>query len=656
MSYATGLTFWDALLPGLLVALIAAAVLPLLDRDRHIWRTIVVSFCLAMMWRYLAWRVLYTLPPAGFTTDFTVGLLFICIELLSAIGATISLVILTRTRSRSSDVNHNLAWLGSLPRKPLVDVLICTYNEDESILERTIIGAQALDYDNFRLWVCDDGRRAWLETLCQRLKCGYITREDNTHAKAGNINNAWRYVSSLEEPSDFIAVLDADFVVQPAFLTRCVALTKDKQVGVVQTPQTFFNPDPIQSNLSIAHLWPDEQRYFFDVLMPSKDAWGMAFCCGTSSLIRCSALAELGGFPTDSVTEDYLLTIRLKECGYQTIYLNEELSLGLAPEGLKEYIVQRSRWCLGFMQIVRGRSGPFRLDNKLSLPDRLMLIDTFLHWSTTFTFRLCCLVVPILYLLFDIQAVYAHPTEIISYVLPFLVIQTAFTAWVTGGRVLPVLYDVSQLLVASAIVRSTIAGLMRPSGHKFKVTAKGGDRAAKLVQWSLLRVFLGFVALTAAGILWTFIIDDSRPLADATAVSLFWSWYNLLVLVLVCVATIEEPQRRKSVRFKTDDFFEITTPDKSLRLRASDVSISGIGFIGPSPLPRGSNVTVQIDGVAVPGIVVRTLTNLFGIRFRHSEESRAHLIRHMFSGRYHPSVAVIEPGTVTAGILARLGR
>jgi len=74
---------------------------------------------------------------------------------------------------------------------------------------------------------------------------------------------------------------------------------------VVQTPQHFANPDPMQRNLSLARVWPDEQRYFFDVIMASKDAWGAAFCCGTSSIVRFAPLVQMGGFPTDSVTEDY---------------------------------------------------------------------------------------------------------------------------------------------------------------------------------------------------------------------------------------------------------------------------------------------------------------------------------------------------------------
>ncbi len=68
---------------------------------------------------------------------------------------------------------------------------------------------------------------------------------------------------------------------EPDFLTRCLTLFRDPKVGIVQTPQHFVNPDPIQGNLSLNGIWPDEQRYFFDVLMASKDAWGAAFCCGT---------------------------------------------------------------------------------------------------------------------------------------------------------------------------------------------------------------------------------------------------------------------------------------------------------------------------------------------------------------------------------------
>ncbi|TGS35964.1 Curdlan synthase, partial [Mesorhizobium sp. M1D.F.Ca.ET.184.01.1.1] len=99
------------------------------------------------------------------------------------------------------------------------------------------------------------------------------------------------------------------------------------------------------------------------------------------------AVQASGGFPTDSITEDFMLTLQLQEHGYRTVYLNEALTEGLAPEGLKEYVTQRARWCLGLMQIARGRLGPFSR-NKLRLRDRWSVVDSVFFWLTTFTFRI----------------------------------------------------------------------------------------------------------------------------------------------------------------------------------------------------------------------------------------------------------------------------
>jgi cellulose synthase (UDP-forming) len=119
------------------------------------------------------------------------------------------------------------------------------------------------------------------------------------HAKAGNINHALKHIGALPNPPEFVSILDADFVPTPQFLKRAMLLFRDSTIGVVQTPQHFVNPDPIQINLGATKFWPDEQRFFFDIVLPAKDAWSAAFCCGTSSIVRMAPLMEIGGFPTD---------------------------------------------------------------------------------------------------------------------------------------------------------------------------------------------------------------------------------------------------------------------------------------------------------------------------------------------------------------------
>ena len=211
------------------------------------------------------------------------------IEFSGAAATALAAFFLMRTRDRSADADANAQWLATVAKHPRVDVLICSYNEEQAIVERTIVGAMAMSYPNFRVWMLDDSRREWLKDLCATLNCGYIARATNEHAKAGNINNALRILGDLPDPPQFVSVLDADFVPTPRFLTRAMALFRDEAIGIVQTPQHFINPDPIQSNLAVSQTWPDEQRYFFDIVLPAKDAWKAAICCGTSSVIRFRA-------------------------------------------------------------------------------------------------------------------------------------------------------------------------------------------------------------------------------------------------------------------------------------------------------------------------------------------------------------------------------
>lgn len=656
MSGTSAIGYWEAIAPAIALALIAFALLPWLNRYNTVARTGAILISLFFAWRYMSWRILYTLPPVGLTFDFALGFVFIVVELLSMTGASIALFFLTRTRDRSREADDNIAWLKSLSRPPLTDILICTVNEEKAILERTMIGALGIDYPNYRVWVCDDGRRQWLKEMCDELGCGYITRDENRNAKAGNINNALRYLSTLDTRPDFVAILDADFVPKKEFLTRTLALMREPDVGVVQTPQHFYNPDPIQKNLSLSRVWPDEQRYFFDIVMASKDAWGGAFCCGTSSLLRFAPLMQVKKFPTDSVTEDYLVSLRLKEIGYRTIYLNEPLSLGLAPEGLKEYISQRSRWALGFMQICRGPSGPLSLTSHAPLQARIMLIETFLFWSATHLFRLLALIIPAAYLWLHIQAVYAYVPDAIYHLLPYLVVEIAVMRWLTKSRVLPIMIDVSQLLVATDIARSVVVGLIHPKGHKFDVTAKGGDRSTRFVQWPMLRIFLVYLAITIGGVLWAFLIEEYRPLAEASMIALIWSWYNIFVLTLACFVCIEAPQISGTERFRGTGQALLTINGRKMPFPVSEISLSSLRLQGPVPGAYGTPVGVHLDDLDVEGRIVRAYKDGFAIEFATSKDAHERVIRHVYGRHYSAQPTDIDSKNVVAAMVARVFR
>jgi len=641
---------------GLTFGLAGAAILalPFLDpKDNHA-RTALFAICVVLTWRYVFWRFSETLPAFELRFDSLYAWGFSIVEALACLGWTLSFLTLSRTKDRGREATEQRSWLYRLSHPPRVDVLITTYNEDETILERTIVGALGIDFRGMRVWVLDDGRRSWLEALCRVKGARYLTRADNAHAKAGNINHALDILHDDPDPPEFVAILDADFVPHRDFLSRTIPLFHDSRVGLVQTPQHFFNCDPIQSNLLVGHVWPDEQRFFFDHVMVSKDAWGAAFCCGTSSVIRVAALENCGGFPTQSVTEDFLLTLQLSRQGWTTVYLNEPLSVGLAPEGIKEYVTQRGRWCLGLMQIMRSPLGPLSRD-QLSLPLRCGLVDAFLYWSVGFLFKLLCLLAPIIYWFTGVTVGTASAGDVISHFLPYYLATMVTLYWITGGLILPVLTDVSHVLTMPAALKATFTGLLKPHGHGFKVTPKGAIRHRSLVQWRWIAGFGLLLGLTIAGMLYGSFADytPERQEASSTAIVLFWSFYNLAVLLVVMAVCIEFPRYRMEERVATAERVHVSAGECSFTATLSDISVTGARVRGAAPAELGDIVLLKLRDIGeVSARIVRNTEDGFAVEFDDPDRRDA-LIRKIYCGRYDYSAGQVQSRKVVRALLAR---
>ena len=144
---------------------------------------------------------------------------------------------------------------------PSVDLYIPTYNEPLDIIRLTVLAAQAIDWprDKLNIYVLDDGRRDEFRRFCKQAGVGYITRTDNSHAKAGNLNNALRQTSG-----EYIAIFDADHVPTRSFLQVGMGwFLKDPQLAMLQTPHFFFSPDPFEKNLNTFRTVPNEGELFY---------------------------------------------------------------------------------------------------------------------------------------------------------------------------------------------------------------------------------------------------------------------------------------------------------------------------------------------------------------------------------------------------------
>jgi cellulose synthase (UDP-forming) len=605
-------------------------------------RVVAAALCIFLSARYFYWRITESLPlqQHGF------GRLWMFVFLTFEAGAILSSMLTQFFMSRTIDRRPEAdAHCNSLLTAAPVDVFIATYNEGYEILERTIVGARAIDHPDLRVWVLDDGARPWVRELAEELGAHYVFRLKGEHAKAGNVNHAFQRALTTGRRPEFLLLLDADFVPARNILKRVLGLFEDQSIGIVQTPQHFFNPDPLQSNLLCASVWPDEQRFFFNTLLPCKDAWGAAFCCGTSAIFRVVALEASGGMAVETVTEDMLTSFKVGEYGYRTVFLNERLSLGLAPEGLREYISQRARWCLGAMQQVHTRWS-FLGRGRVDFIDRLSFFDTVLYWVTGAPFKLMVVSAPLVYWLTGASVMRASLEELLFWLGPALCANLLFLSLFSGSRVLPLITDVTQLTTSFVVCRTVAAGLTRPFGRPFKVTAKGLSTSEVTIHWDLLLPFLGLAAATIVAMFIHTARFDSFHGRSGFEMNILWSLLNSLMLCLAALACVEPPRRRKNERFHSDVQVTVRLGDGTpLHCNLLDISLGGARLFrdgGWRGLVGDARLVLDGGRLELPLHLVRRDEHYLAVSFDADRETRRVLIRELFTGNYHNEVETIS--------------
>lgn len=627
---------------------------------RKTWpRVLAFAVTLLLAARYLAWRFQETVLPQPFEGFGFYWVWFVfAVECLAVVETSLLMLVLSRYVDRSTEADRYEAALfsGVASSLPTVDVFIPTVDEPLSVLERTIIGARALDYpaDKLRIYVLDDGRREWLRAFCLEKGVDYVTRSDRLHAKAGNLNNGLAV-----SDGEFLAVFDADFVPYRQFLRRTLGFFADPKIGIVQTPQHFFNKDPIQTNLCLEHDWPDEQRLFFDEVAASRDAWNVSFCCGSCSVLRREAIDAIGGIPTKSITEDLLTTLACLNKGYVTRYLNERLSVGLAAEDIEGYFIQRSRWCRGGIQTLFLRNGPL-LGPGLTLLQRIMFVPT--SWLVQYVVRFVALVVPPVFLLTGLAPMYFTGLEdIVHYQLPVLVGYFLFMRWVAPSRYLPLVSSAVATFTTFRMLPVVIASLVKPFGTPFRVTPKGVDKTIVSFDRFSMACISVVLAATTVGLFVNVVPEWSTSDQSAfSTVAVAWAAVNIVVLILATAMCYEAP-RRWSARFNADEEARVVLDGRVLSARLTELSLdrSRLRAVTEAPARIGDVGALELGGVVPFPVRLRDLTPTAGgfeLALEHgllAPKIREQMITKLYTGSYSQDIGELKLGRIVGGLWRR---
>jgi cellulose synthase (UDP-forming) len=581
---------------------------------------------------YLAWRYGFTLR----LHSLWLGLPLIAAETWGLVSAALFVFSTWRLTSRE-------------PPAPLdgvrVAILVPTYNEPPEILRATLLGALAVRHRPApEVWVLDDGERAWARAMARELGARYLVRPaPRLHAKAGNLNYALTRVEA-----DFLLVLDADHVPFPHVLERTLGYFRDPRVAFVQSPQAFFNRS-FQHPRDADDPLLNEQSLFYDVISPGKDRHNAAFWCGSSAVLRRSALLEVGGVATETVVEDTHTAMRLHQAGWRSVYHHEVLAVGLAPEEVSAFLTQRGRWARGCFQLLR-KDNPL-LARGLDLRQRLHYFASVSHYLEG-PQRLVASLVPAVTLLTGVYPLAADPRLYLTLFLPQLVLVPLATWALARGRY-RFLEAERYALVRMGAYTAAAAAFFARGRLPFQVTPKGAQ-ARGVSPVTALRLQLGVLALAAAGTVYQSVAQAAhlpgRLSPFAFAVTVCWSGVSVGLLGWTAVWAARVRHRRRGHRFPVELQVRYRMGDgPELRgARVVDLSPFGLGMDTAEALAPGSRLRLELDLGAEPlsleGRVVSSRPRRgggarVGVRFEAlAQETEDAIIRFCFSRPFGPRV------------------
>lgn len=301
------------------------------------------------------WSLLFLLAAvallvAAVGVDTTVDLAVVGINVVFVVFLARHIAFATASRWAVTDLEE--ATDLEAEYRPGVSVLVACH--DEELVVRTLVhGIARLDYPLELLQVLlvddnsGDGTARLIADLIQPYPFIRLVHRppDAGGGKSGALNAALELATG-----EVVVVFDADHVPEPDSVRRIVRHLRDPSVGAVQGRCVVRNPNDsaLARAVSVDYLSGYLVNEYGRQALFELPAYGGANCA-----VRASTLHRLGGWNTDSVTEDTDLTLRVLLAGERVRYDVTAVDTEQAPTTFRRFWRQRYRWARGHQQVWR---------------------------------------------------------------------------------------------------------------------------------------------------------------------------------------------------------------------------------------------------------------------------------------------------------------
>ncbi len=253
-------------------------------------------------------------------------------------------------------------WKDPIPKEkyselelPTVTIQLPIYNESK-IIEKTLVNLENIIYplDRLKFQILDDSTddtSRLIELNIKRLKekgfnVNIIRRSTRDGFKAGALRNGLN-----KDNSEFVAIFDSDFVINPNFLLNCIHYFKDRNdIGAVQARWGYSN---LNYSLFTRAMSIGLDGHFWVEKIGRKSLSAYISFNGTGGIWRRAAIDASGDWSSDTLAEDLDLAYRAQMKGYELVYLTGVVNNQEIPPTLRSWIIQQSRWSKGFSQNIR---------------------------------------------------------------------------------------------------------------------------------------------------------------------------------------------------------------------------------------------------------------------------------------------------------------
>jgi len=225
---------------------------------------------------------------------------------------------------------------------PLVSVLVPAYNE-QGVISRTITSLLSLKYERKEIIIIDDGSSDLTRFVAQ----GYAKQGVRVVTKPnGGKASALNY-GLLFAKGDIVITIDADSMVTRDAVDRIVQAMESDPNNVA----VAGNIKVLNSNSILTRIQELEYSMAINTIRRAFALFGAVMVIpGAFGAFKKKAVMEVGGYDTDTVTEDFDITIKLLKTRGAVSSSSTAYAYTEVPSSWKSLYKQRVRWGTGTFQ------------------------------------------------------------------------------------------------------------------------------------------------------------------------------------------------------------------------------------------------------------------------------------------------------------------